>query len=60
VECEYVGGAARPLEVAEFAWVAPGELAARPFPPANAGLLRELAAGARGRATPLSPALLHW
>ncbi len=44
IECEYVAGDPRPLEVAEWAWVAPAELTAYPFPPANAGLIQDLQA----------------
>lgn len=44
VECEYLGGAPRPLEVAEWAWVTPSDLNTYAFPPANAGLLSELQA----------------
>jgi mutator protein MutT len=42
VECEYVGGPPRPLQVAEWAWVCPADLGRYEFPPANAPLLAEL------------------
>lgn len=42
VDCQYVGGAPRPLEVTEWAWVNPQELDRYEFPPANAGLLASL------------------
>lgn len=42
VECEYLGGGPRPIEVADFAWVVPKDLANYEFPPANAGLISEL------------------
>ena len=42
VDCDYAGGAPRPLEVAEWAWVRPSDLGRYDFPPANAGLLEEL------------------
>jgi mutator protein MutT len=42
VECAYVGGPPRPLEVAEWAWVSPEDLHRYPFPPANDPVLAEL------------------
>jgi mutator protein MutT len=42
VECAYLGGPPRPLQVDEWSWVLPGDLDRYPFPPANAGLLEEL------------------
>lgn len=41
--CEYMGGPPRPLQVSEWAWVRPRDLDRYPFPPANDGLLRQLA-----------------
>lgn len=37
--CEPVSGEARPLDVAELAWVEPAELKRRPFPPANGPMI---------------------
>lgn len=45
IDCDYVSGEAQPLEVAELAWMHPRELDSLTFPPANAPLLAELAAG---------------
>jgi mutator protein MutT len=42
VECAYVGGGPRPIEVAEWAWVRPEDLDRYAFPPANAPLLAAL------------------
>lgn len=44
LDCEYVGGAPRPIQVSEWAWVRPIDLDQYEFPPANAGLIQELAA----------------
>ena len=44
VDCDYVSGEPRALEVSAFAWALPAELAAYRFPEANAGLLAELLA----------------
>jgi mutator protein MutT len=40
IECTYLGGPPRALQVAEWAWVHPSELHRYPFPPANDGLAR--------------------
>jgi mutator protein MutT len=48
VECRYLGGPPRALQVAEWAWVRPEDLRAYDFPPANAGLLEELRREAGG------------
>ena len=45
VECVYLGGPPRPLQVAEWAWASPEELRRYSFPPANAALLQTLEAG---------------
>ncbi len=45
VECEYLGGPPRPLQVAEWAWVLPSDLPRYEFPPANEPLIRDLAGG---------------
>jgi len=42
VQCEYVGGPPRPLEVAEWAWRHPAALHPEEFPPANAALIEQL------------------
>jgi 8-oxo-dGTP diphosphatase len=42
VECEYLGGAPKPLQVAEWAWVLPADLHQHRFPPANEELLEQL------------------
>ena len=42
VECRYVGGPPRPIQVTRWAWVRPGDLQQYPFPPANAPLLEDL------------------
>ena len=47
IDCDYQGGGPRPIQVTEWAWVRPADLDAYEFPPANAGLIREL------RSTPL-------
>ncbi len=44
-DCEWVSGEPQPLGCAECRWVAPEELNRYTFPPANEGLLKELAAG---------------
>jgi len=46
VDCTYLGGGPRALEVAEWAWVQPRDLSRYPFPPADIGLLEELQAEA--------------
>lgn len=46
VDCRYLGGAPQPLHVDACAWVRPEELPRYRFPPANASLVRELAAAA--------------
>ncbi|MEM9253047.1 MAG: (deoxy)nucleoside triphosphate pyrophosphohydrolase [Planctomycetota bacterium] len=46
--CEVESGAARPLDVAEVAWVQPAELHNRPFPPANAPLIDAVVAALQG------------
>lgn len=46
IDCEYVGGPPRPIQVAEWAWVAPSELSQYAFPPANASLVAEITAAA--------------
>jgi len=43
VDCDYVSGEPRALEVSAFAWVIPAELGGYEFPEANAKLLAELA-----------------
>jgi A/G-specific adenine glycosylase len=48
IECRYVEGPPRALEVVEWAWVRAAELSDYRFPPANAGLIRDLVAEARG------------
>lgn len=40
--CCRLAGEPQPLEVAEVAWVTPGDLYRYPFPPADAELVREL------------------
>jgi mutator protein MutT len=45
VDCRCLGGAPRALDVAEWAWVAPGDLGRYSFPPANEELLRALISG---------------
>lgn len=42
VECDYLGGAPRPLAVAEWAWVLPSDLKRYQFPPANEPLVEAL------------------
>jgi len=42
--CEVVEGEARPIDVAEVAWVEPAELARRPFPEANRPLIGSIIA----------------
>ncbi len=42
--CHAERGDARPLDNRQIAWVAPGDLASYPFPPANAPLLERLQA----------------
>ncbi|MEM6331920.1 MAG: (deoxy)nucleoside triphosphate pyrophosphohydrolase [Planctomycetota bacterium] len=42
--CEVIDGEARPLEVAEVAWLAPADLDAERFPPANRALIAEVRA----------------
>lgn len=42
VDCLYVGGGPRAIQVTEWAWVHPRDLDQRPFPPSNLGLMREL------------------
>jgi mutator protein MutT len=42
IECEYLGGALRPLQVAEWVWAAPAQLSDYEFPPANRDLIAEL------------------
>lgn len=49
VECDYVGGAPRPVEAAEFAWVLPRYLERYEFPPANASLIAALSSADRQR-----------
>jgi len=44
VECEYLGGGPRPLQVAEWLWVPHADLLRYEFPPANRRLLEELMA----------------
>lgn len=44
VDCEYVGGPPRALEVTEWKWIHPSELKDFTFPPANQPLIDELAA----------------
>ncbi|SRR5690606_20249181 len=41
--CHLSAGEARPLGCAKLKWIDPEELAAHPFPPANAPLLHQLA-----------------
>lgn len=48
VDCRYLGGGPRPIEVAEWAWVRPQDLPNYEFPPSNAGLVEELRNGGRG------------
>lgn len=43
VDCEYLGGALRTLQVAEWTWVTPSQLKDYQFPPANRELIDELA-----------------
>jgi len=45
IDCDYQGGGPRPIQVTEWAWARPEDLADYEFPPANAGLIRELSAG---------------
>jgi mutator protein MutT len=45
IDCEYLGGALRPIEVAEWAWVVPAQLLNYEFPPANRELIQELVRG---------------
>jgi len=45
--CRHVAGAVALLAVAEARWVLPGEVAAYRFPPANEGLMRDVAQGWR-------------
>lgn len=47
VECDWVSGDGELVEVTDLAWVTSAELTAREFPPANAALMRELAASGR-------------
>ncbi len=47
VDCDWVSGEPRALEVAEARWVEPSELSELEFPPANAPLLDELLSRAR-------------
>lgn len=42
IECEYLGGAPRPLQVSEWRWVLPQDLGEYEFPAANEGLVQEL------------------
>ena len=42
VECDYLGGAPRPLAVAEWAWVLPADLKRYQFPAANEPLVEAL------------------
>jgi 8-oxo-dGTP diphosphatase len=42
IECDYTGGPPRPLQVTEWRWVRPEDLAGYEFPPANAALLAQL------------------
>jgi mutator protein MutT len=42
VECDYLGGAPRPLAVAEWAWVLPSDLKNYSFPAANEPLVEAL------------------
>ena len=42
VECRYLGGPPRPIQVAQWAWVRPADLERYPFPPANESLLEAL------------------
>jgi len=42
VECVYLGGAPRPIQVEEWAWVLPADLDRYPLPPANAPLVEAL------------------
>jgi mutator protein MutT len=42
IDCLYLGGALRPLQVAEWAWVTPAQLSNYEFPPANRNLIEEL------------------
>jgi mutator protein MutT len=44
VDCEYIGGEARPLQVAETRWVSAAELAQLDFPAANRSLMEQLLA----------------
>jgi mutator protein MutT len=46
VDCCYLGGAPRPIQVAEWAWVQPEALGRYTFPPANDTLVAELARSA--------------
>lgn len=50
VDCEYVGGPPRPLQVAEWAWVRPAQLTEYAFPPANAALIQEIIQAAQDTA----------
>lgn len=43
--CRWLAGEPQPRQVAEFKWVRLQELATLTFPPANAGLVRDLMAG---------------
>jgi len=42
IDCVYLGGALRPIHVAEWAWVVPADLTRYEFPPANAPLIEAL------------------
>lgn len=42
VDCAYLGGGPRPIQVDEWAWVRPVDLRRYSFPPANEPLLAEL------------------
>jgi mutator protein MutT len=47
VECDWLAGDGELIEVAGLCWATRAELAARSFPPANAGLIAELCEGER-------------
>jgi mutator protein MutT len=43
IDCDYLGGGPRPIEVTEWAWATPSQLGDYEFPPANAPLVAALA-----------------
>ena len=45
IECEWIRGEGELVEVADLVWATSADLAARAFPPANAGLIAELCRG---------------